>query len=280
MSVSNANKVLSTDHISCGDSFTVTLSFTAAPDCECTRLTGDKCRAGATNIVIRDVVDPCFRILSARLPNHGTASLIDSQTVEWTIECLGDTEEETASLEFEVEHIGSCTGLVEVNSSVSYSDAEGHELEFPSPEIEIDCQVVTEAEACPVPRDLYIDSCDDVVELDAGDLYLGSLGRIMQLDVTLKNVCPGKAVALGVILSEVDEEGNEYRRGLKTLTIPAHDKSGCRDVLVRCIKFVLPEDTAPVSAPETLCSNRHFVARLISHYIDNDYSCCTDEAAE
>lgn len=102
----------------------------------------------------------------------------------------------------------------------------------------------------------------------------------MQLDVTLKNVCPGKAVALGVILSEVDEEGNEYRRGLKTLTIPAHDKSGCRDVPVRCIKFVLPEDTAPVSSPDTLCGTRHFVARLISHYIDNDYSCCTDEAAD
>lgn len=45
-----------------------------------------------------------------------------------------------------------------VNRSASYSDAEGHELEFPSPEIEIDCQIVTEAEACPVPRDLYIDS--------------------------------------------------------------------------------------------------------------------------
>lgn len=36
---------------------------------------------------------------------------------------------------------------------------------------------------------------------------LESLGRILQLDVTVKNVCPNKRVALAVILTEVDEHG-------------------------------------------------------------------------
>lgn len=34
----------------------------------------------------------------------------------------------------------------------------------------------------------------------------------------------------------------EYQRGSKAMTIPAHNFPTCRDVLVKCIKFVLPED--------------------------------------
>ena len=34
----------------------------------------------------------------------------------------------------------------------------------------------------------------------------------------------------------------EYQRGMKAMTLPAHDEPTCRDVLVKCIKFVLPED--------------------------------------
>ena len=34
----------------------------------------------------------------------------------------------------------------------------------------------------------------------------------------------------------------QYQRGSKAMTIPAHNFPTCRDVLVKCIKFVLPED--------------------------------------
>ena len=53
-----------------------------------------------------------------------------------------------------------------------------------------------------------IDGCEDAVILDAGSVMLSSLGRILQLDVTVKNVCPNKRVALAVILTEVDQNGN------------------------------------------------------------------------
>ena len=88
-----------------------------------------------------------------------------------------------------------------------------------------------------------IEGCSDAVLVDMGDTYLESLGRIIQMDVTIKNVCPGKRVALAAILTEVDAEGMEYQRGMKAMTIPAHNEPSCRDVLVRCIKFVVPEDT-------------------------------------
>ena len=64
---------------------------------------------------------------------------------------------------------------------------------------------------------------------------------ILQLDVTVKNVCPGKRVALAAILTEVDENGTEHQRGMKVMTLPAHSAPVCRDVLVKCIKFVVPE---------------------------------------
>lgn len=78
----------------------------------------------------------------------------------------------------------------------------------------------------------------NALEYDLGDVYLESAGRILQLNVNLKNVCPRKRVALAIALSEVDQQGNEYQRGTKTLTIPAHFSTSCRDVLVKCVKFI------------------------------------------
>lgn len=102
-----------------------------------------------------------------------------------------------------------------------------------------------------------------------------SLGRVVQLDVTLKNVCPQKRVALAAIVTEVDAYGIEHKRGMKTMTIPAHTGATCHDVTVRCIKFVLPEDLDVSGGSSTaICNNRKFKARFVAHYIDNDFECC------
>lgn len=102
-----------------------------------------------------------------------------------------------------------------------------------------------------------------------------SMGRILQLDVNIKDVCPNKRVALGIVLTEVDDEGNEYPRGVKTITIPAHDSPMCRDVLVKCVKFVLPEDlNTEQGEPSNICRTRNFIARVIAHHIDSSFECC------
>ena len=123
--------------------------------------------------------------------------------------------------------------------------------------------------------DLAAAGCADAVTVDLGDTSLESQGRILQLDATIKNVCPGKRVALAVVLTEVDQDGAEHQRGMKAMTIPAHNDPTCRDVLVKCIKFVVPEDLS-VSGGDTdaMCSRRRFKARLIAHNIDTDYRCC------
>ncbi|MDD7537621.1 MAG: VWA domain-containing protein [Oscillospiraceae bacterium] len=230
-------------------------------------------KPGATNIVINDMIDPCFRILSLSTPTKGTASLLNSTSLEWRIDELGTTASEGAVLEFTVQHIGSCSGLSEVNESISYRDDELNSVTFPSPSVDVDCGVDVLPEVCPEPVDLQITGCDDTVEFDAGELSMESLGRIVQMDVTLKNICPHRRVALAAILTEVDELGVEHQRGMKIMTIPAHTADRCRDITVRCIKFVLPEDLVEED-PTMLCRTRNLKARFISHYIDSGFDCC------
>lgn len=231
-------------------------------------------KPGATDIVINDKISPCFKITSLSTPTKGTASLIDATSLQWRIDKLGVNKIEGAVLEFTVEHIGPCSGTIEVNESITYSDNEGNKVTFPSPKIEVDCNIVVLPETCPEPVELSVDGCEDTVEFDAGDLELQSLGRIVQLDVTLKNICPNKRVALAAIITEVDQRGIEYKRGMKTLTIPAHTRATCQDVTVRCIKFVLPEDLDVSGSTDSICNRRNFKARFIAHYIDNDFDCC------
>lgn len=232
-------------------------------------------KTGATNIIIDEVINPDFTITSVTPPTKGTAMMINSNTLQWKIEELGVSANEGASLEFFIKHVAQDSGEKLVNQSITYSDDEGNVVVFPDPLVTVECGIIVNPEPCPIPVDVTIDGCQDSVVIDAGDTYLESLGRILQLDVTVKDVCPGKRVALAVILTEVDSKGVEYQRGMKTITIPAHNYSGCRDVLVKCIKFVLPEDL-DVSGGRTsaMCNERNFKARFIAHNIDTDYRCC------
>ena len=184
------------------------------------------------------------------------------------------TQSEGAVLTFAVRHNGICSGPLAVNRSITYTDDEGNVVYFGDPVIDVDCGEDVFPENCPEPVEITFDGCADSVEFDAGDLVMGSLGRILQLDVTLRNVCPGKRVALAVILTEVDDEDNEYDRGLKTMVIPAHHRASCRDVTVRCIKFVLPEELDVLGSSDALCDRRSFRARFIANYIDNSFECC------
>ncbi len=231
---------------------------------------------GATDVVITDTVAPCFQITSISSPTKGAASTSGTNTVTWRIDELGVTESEGATFEFTVTHVGSCEGTVEVNESITYDDATGNIVTFPSPTIEVNCGVDVCPEGYPLTVDLAVAGCTDTVEFDAGDLVMDSLGRIVQVSATLHNVCPNRRVALAVLLNEVDDLDVEHKRGMKTLTIPAHTSEGCRDVTVRCIKFVVPEDPNVHGRAFSICNERRFRARLIAHYVDYDFECCCD----
>lgn len=229
---------------------------------------------GATDIVITDKVNTCFSIISVETPDKGTAEFLDVKTLQWKIEKLGETNKETVKLEFTVKYTGSCSGTVEANETTVYRDKEGNEVKFPSPEIYVDCGSVIIVEECPEPVKIEVDGCEDIIEFDVGEVGMQSLGRILKLDVTLKNICPHKRVALAVIITEVDQYGTEYSRGFKTFTVPAHSGNECHNVMVRCIKFVLPEDLSVSGPADSICGHRKFKVRIIANYIDNNFECC------
>ncbi len=230
---------------------------------------------GAENVVITDTVSPCFRITSLSSPSKGTATIINSNTIQWTVDELGVTDSEGAALTFAVEHLGECTGDVTVNESVDYNDTTGNTVTFPSPTVMVNCDIVISPEGCSEPVDIEVSGCTDAIEFDAGDIVLTSNGQIVQLDVTLQNICPGRRVAFAAVLNEVDGEGNEVKRGVKTFTIPAQTGNRCQDITIRCINFVVTERLeATPSTPVETCENRLYRARFIAHYIDSDFNCC------
>lgn len=229
-------------------------------------------KPGATEIVIDEVVNPDFVITSISSPTKGSATMPDAHSLQWNIAQLGVTSSESAVLDFFIRHVGQQTGTKLVNESITYSDKEGNVVSFPKPMVSVECDIVVHPEPCPEPVDLTVEGCQDSVLVDLGDVYLESQGRIIQMDVTIQNVCPGKRVALAAILTEVDKDGMEHQRGMKAFTIPAHSAPVCRDVLVKCIKFVVPEDLSVSGG--TMCSPRKFKARFLANNIDTDYRCC------
>ena len=231
-------------------------------------------KPGATGIVVDEVVHSDFQITSILTPQKGDATLMGPNTIRWTIEELGATDVETATLEFYVRHIGETGGTKPVNQSITYTDREKQDVSFPDPKVLVDCGVVTTPEGCPEPVEVTMDGCQDFVSVDLGDTYLQSQGRILEVRATLHNVCPDKRVALAVLLSEVDEKGKEHPRGMKTVTVPVHHCPACRNVLVRGIRFILPEDLNVSGTPGKLCTPRNLRVRLFSHYVDYDFQCC------
>ena len=223
---------------------------------------------GATNIVINEALNPDFVIIAPPVTTKGTISLLTGTSFRWSIDQLGVSITESATVTFTIKHIADTTGIKHVDQSLTYTDTEGNQVSFGNPEVFVNCEPTFPADTCPEPVDVTLDGCEDFVEFNAGDLALEDTGRVLQLDVNLLNVCPGRRVALAVVLTELDQDDVPQPRGIKFFTIPGHARPTCSDVLVTCIRFVLPDDGVG------LCTERVLQAQFMAHYIDNDFTCC------
>ncbi len=219
---------------------------------------------GATNIHIEDIISTEFAIIGFEPPLIGEAELESSQIIHWYISELADSEEETAELMFTVRHMSGSGGHIEVNDSIQLTDDEGSVVEFPSPFVTVDCGSIIVPE-CPEPIDVHADPCQDSIFVDAGDIIMTDLGRILQVDFVLHDICPHRRTSVGIIVTELMDDGIEASRGFKVLTIPAHTGSGCRDVHVMCVPFVLPEDPDACGCNNGMCTGRTFRVRIIAH---------------
>ncbi|MEE0740945.1 MAG: vWA domain-containing protein [Emergencia sp.] len=238
-------------------------------------------KTGATNILIDEIISSDFELVDVMQPTKGSVGIINNTRFQWTIDALGVSGNEGATLQFTIRHIADTEGVKQVNAAITYTDSEGNVVSFPNPEVEVDCGRIIVPEPCPEPIPVSVSGCEDAVVYTIDDTFLDSLGRILQLDINIRDVCPGRRIALAVILTEVDRNDEEHNRGIKTFTIPAHQNPGCSDVLVRCVRFVLPEDLDVSGAsPGVQCNTREFYVRTIAHYVDTDFVCCGDTAPD
>lgn len=125
----------------------------------------------------------------------------------------------------------------------------------------------------PSGKDVYFRGCEDAKTCNMGNVPMEYQGCILDISMCLKNVCPGKRVAVGISLYEVDSLGVEYSRGIKMFTVPAHSGSGCQLIFrfaTSC--FILPEDIS-VGSGEGCSSRRHFIVRVDAQYLDGNVPC-------
>ncbi len=233
-------------------------------------------KTGATCIKIIENLNPDFNIVSIEPPTIGTARIRSLTKIVWKIDELGVSATEGASLTFTVRHVAADGGLKYVNDSVEYTDCEGNLVEFPDPQVLVSCGGIV-VEDCPEPMQMLSSGCGDVIEFDAGEIALQSIGRIAMINLTLRNVCPDRRVALAVFLTERNALDEEFSRGVKTFLIPAHSAAVCSDININCIKFILPEELDVSGAdPTLLCNERRFHLRVFAHYVDTDFLCCNN----
>ena len=139
-----------------------------------------------------------------------------------------------------------------------------------------------EGMGCPVPREnalmaqpandpaethVFYDSCENAKEVNVASECRDeeNLGRVLDVNMTLRNVCPGRRSAVGVHLWELDEHGGEYARGFRSFTVPAHNAGRSRDVHLPSMRFILPEDVSVAGHG----GRRHFVVRTTNHYLED-----------
>lgn len=231
-------------------------------------------KPGATNIVINETINADFTITSVLPPSKGTATMVNSRVIRWEMPELGTTANEGAILEFYICHIGQNSGTKQVNSEILYTDTEKNAVNFPDPSVLVECGEVVYQEPCPVPVDILAEGCQDSVQVNLGDIYMDAQGCIVQLDLRLKNVCPGKRVALAVVLTEIDCHGEERQMGMRTVTVPAHSYKTCRDIHVKCLRFVVPGDANGAGYGTGNCPARKLRARVFANTLDTDFQCC------
>ena len=236
---------------------------------------------GVHDGMIQEQITPDFKILKVHKPDEGTVEVTGPQTLTWSIGAAGFKEQpDYTYLSFDIMHIGNTGGILPINHNISYSDRNGNTLKFPTPTVAVDCSGVDiYPEPCPEPAKLTIESCRDAAHVVFGDVNLQGLGRIVQMDVTLKAICPGKQVAASIILMEISPDGNELPRGIKHILVPAQTGDTCRDITLKCIQFSLPETLDASGNTDSICGPRKFAARVIANYTDTDFTFCDTNTA-
>ena len=103
----------------------------------------------------------------------------------------------------------------------------------------------------------------DLVTCRLGELTPGDGGKVLEVSLRLTGVLPERRTAVEVELAEEDGAGGAYPRGVRVLAIPAHHGPAAIDLVLRGIRFYLPES----------CSPRRLTVRSDAHYLEQGERC-------
>lgn len=108
-------------------------------------------------------------------------------------------------------------------------------------------------------KNITFKPCQDMKEVKIKHVKLGQEGRLLKVRVQLDSVCPGRNVAVGVLLYE-NSNNTSLLKGFRTCEVKIPGiKDGCENQMSAgefC--FILPE--------ENLCRERTFSLKVIAHY--------------
>lgn len=154
-------------------------------------------KVGALDVVIQEVLNPDFKIVNVNITTFRSVDITNPQTLIWKADAVGAAGTETAILSFDIMHIDNIQGVKSVNQSIPYSDRQGAELNFLNPKVTINCSNSNIIEPCSPPTEFQIAGCQDAIITSANDTVISGLGRIVQVNAIVKNVCTRKTSICG-----------------------------------------------------------------------------------
>lgn len=250
------------------------------------------------NIVVVDTLNDEFEIDGPIIPNNPSDTVADfsvgadKKSISWTLDKLGATEPQTATLSFDIKYVGTEDGTFPVSKSITYND---NVVTDPStvtivqtnPSITMGCDKFVD-ETCDLPCHKSPIPCSGgLVNLtlpNNTDSYtVKCSGTILNLHIRFKDICPNQRLAVGVIVCEkINGMIQQVAHRITTVNTPSYDldpasptpppRCRCQDFTVP-LKVLLPEQTAPACSTST-CPEREVNIQVISHYISTDTSFC------
>ena len=93
-------------------------------------------------------------------------------------------------------------------------------------------------------------------------------GCVVEFTFTLPAVPPDTRTAVAVTLLELDQEGQAFPRGMRTLLLPAHHNTRPMDIRAEGVRFILPAEL-DLSGDGT----RRLAVQAESQYVDFHARC-------
>lgn len=236
------------------------------------------------NIRVVDTLEDNFEIVQPIIPiapagaNPQYELSPDKKTITWTLDSLGLTEPQTASITYGIRYTGDVNGTFPVNKAITYFDTktpDPSKVHFTNEDntITLICDKMVypncdfKCETADVP---CCGGFVDVVMPNLNNTYdIQCDGTILKVITRFRNVCPNRTLAIGVIVCSTvngKEEDPVFR--VTTCDTPKSTfNCNCQDFSVP-VEILLPSS-------ENSCNDKRQVkVRVIAHYVGKSYSAC------